>query len=329
MQLGSVGLLYLGCLFVAGCSGTQTTGGTGDGPNPSATIEPLTEGDPDLEKAKALIAQEKYADAIPLLEKVVAADPKNAEAIGTLGLAYDVTGKIDEAEKHYKQALAIDPKLIGALQNLGALYVNMDPPKAAEAVELLRKAHELDPPNVPIIRNLALAYSMLDEVEKSSKAYEAALKLADDPTVHYEYGTMLLRAKKTDEGLAELKKAVAGSDDPTLLASVANTFGMVKSFDLCVSTLDKAIAKKPDAKFYMGRGECKHAQKNEQAANADFVEALKLEPQSPQGHFYLAMSLIELKKNDEAKAELKKVCDLDASSKACENAKKVQKKNGW
>ena len=37
----------------------------------------------------------------------------------------------------------------------------------------------------------------------------------------------------------------------------------------------------------------------------------------------------ERRETDEAKAELKKVCELDASSKACDNAKKVQKKNGW
>lgn len=319
----------LGLVFAVGCSATQTAGSTGEGPEPSATIEPLSDGDPDLEKAKALIEQQKYADAIPVLEKVVARDPKNAEALGTLGLAYDATGKLDDAEKHYKQALALDPKLVGALQNLGALYVNMDPPKATEAVELLRKAHEVDPGSVPIIRNLALAYAELGDVEKSSKAYEAALKLSDEGAIHYEYAAMLLGAKKSSEALEELKKAAAKTDDPAILASIANTFGMAKAFDQCVATLDKAIAKTPDAKFYMGRGECKHAQKDEKAANADFQKALELDPKSAQGHFYMAMSLIELKKTDEAKAELKKVCELDASSKACDNAKKVQKKNGW
>lgn len=329
VQFGAVGLLYLGCLFGAGCSGTQTSGSTGDGPAGSSTIEPLTEGDLELEQAKRLIEQQKYAEAIPLLEKAIARDPKNAEAIGTLGLAYDVTGKLPEAEKHYKQALAIDPKLVGALQNLGALYVNMDPPKPTEAVELLRKAHEINAGDVPIIRNLALAYSLLEDFDKSARAYDAALKLSDDGAIHYEYGTMLLVAKKVPEGVAELKLAASKTDDPVVLASIANTFGIARSFDLCVTTLDKVIAKKPDAKILMGRGQCKHELKDEKGANADFQEAVKLDPQSAQGHFYLGMSLLELKKTDEAKSALKKVCELDAASKACDNAKKVAKKNGW
>lgn len=337
VQLASVKLMHRGCvcgalvaaLLVTACSGTQTTAGTGDGPAGTSTIEPLTEGDPDVAQARGLIEQQKHAEAIPLLERALAKDPKDAEVEGMLGLAYDATGKFPEAEKHYKAALALDPKLSRVLQNLGALYISMDPPKAKEAVDLLRRAYEAEPNNVDAIRNLALAYSMLEEFDKSAKAYDAALKLSDDGAIHYEYGTMLLVAKKIPEGVAELKIAAAKTDDPVVLASIANTFGIAKSFDLCVSTLDKVIAKKPEAKLLMGRGQCKHELKQEKEANADFQEAAKLDPKSAQAQFYLGMSLIELKKTDEAKAALQKVCELDAESKACDNAKKVRKKNGW
>lgn len=333
LQFGSMMLLMLGCVTgvsLAACSGTQTAGATGD-PTGTATIEPLTEGDPELEKAKGLIANEKYEDAIPVLEKVVARDPKNAEAIAMLGLALDALGKTAEAEKRYKEALALDPKLGRVSQNLAALYINATPPKAAEAVPLLKQALETEPNNVDAIRNLALAYALLGETEKSSKAYEAAIKVKpeDEATIRYEYGSMLLGAKKSAEGLEQLKLSMAKSDDPALLASVANTFGMAKAFDQCVAALDKAITKGPDAKWFMGRGECKHGLKDEKGASADFQEAVKLDPKSPQAHFYMAMSLIELKKMDDAKAELKQVCELGPESKACANAQKVAKKNNW
>ena len=42
-------------------------------------------------------------------ERIVEIDPRNAKAHNNLAVAYEALGKPDEAERHYKLALEIDP----------------------------------------------------------------------------------------------------------------------------------------------------------------------------------------------------------------------------
>ena len=47
---------------------------------------------------------------------------KNVEALKTLGTALTYSGRIDEAIRAYKKALALSPRDANAINNLGALY---------------------------------------------------------------------------------------------------------------------------------------------------------------------------------------------------------------
>jgi Flp pilus assembly protein TadD len=48
-------------------------------------------------KAEKKVKAEQYADAIPMLEKVIKQDPKNANALNYLGYSYRKTGHPDKA----------------------------------------------------------------------------------------------------------------------------------------------------------------------------------------------------------------------------------------
>jgi len=94
--------------------------------------------DPAYAQAKQLVEDGKYADAIPLLEKVVAADAKNADALNYLGYSNRQLGNTDAALAHYQAALALDPKHRGANEYLGELYLKLgDLPKAQERLDVL------------------------------------------------------------------------------------------------------------------------------------------------------------------------------------------------
>lgn len=64
-----------------------------------------------LEGGWAAIAQGRTALAITLLEPYVKANPKNAKAREFLGRAYIGDGRLDDAERELKAALALDPRL--------------------------------------------------------------------------------------------------------------------------------------------------------------------------------------------------------------------------
>lgn len=72
-----------------------------------------------------------YTKAVPLLQKAIADNPKDADANNLLGYSYRKLGDQKAAFMYYQRALAIEPNNRGANEYLGELYVEMhDLPKA-------------------------------------------------------------------------------------------------------------------------------------------------------------------------------------------------------
>jgi Flp pilus assembly protein TadD len=97
--------------------------------------------DPNFAAAKQMIDDGKYAEAIPLLEKVVAADEENADAFNYLGYSHRQLGNHDAALTHYQAALGLEPSHRGANEYLGELYLTLGQlEKAEERLEVLDSA---------------------------------------------------------------------------------------------------------------------------------------------------------------------------------------------
>jgi len=80
-------------------------------------------GDPDFAKAKAMVEAKDYKGAIPLLQQVVVKDAKNADAFNLLGFATRKSGDAQGSLQYYTQALALDPKHVGAHEYVGQAYL--------------------------------------------------------------------------------------------------------------------------------------------------------------------------------------------------------------
>src|SRR5690606_37865213 len=124
----------------------------------------------------------------------------------------------------------------------------------------------------------------------------------------------LIASGATDKGLAELDK-LAGSESVEVLASVADQYGRAKAFDRCASTLDRALGKQQAAELFVKRGLCKHDNKDEAGAKADFEKAIELEPTSAKGYYYLGQSLKAMKDKKGAKKAFQKVIELEPNGK--------------
>lgn len=113
-------------------------GGGADSPKPAAAAVPA---DPAFAQAKAMVDQKNYAGAIPLLQQVVQRNPRNADAYNLLGYSTRASGNPSGSLQYYQQALAIDPKHLGAHEYLGEAYLMLDRP--AEADQMLARLDSL------------------------------------------------------------------------------------------------------------------------------------------------------------------------------------------
>lgn len=87
----------------------------------------------DYSAALKLIHQERYADAMPYLDKAVAQHPHNADILNYLGYTHRMVGDYPGSLAWYQKALAEDPDHKGAHEYLGELYLNMRDVASARA----------------------------------------------------------------------------------------------------------------------------------------------------------------------------------------------------
>lgn len=77
------------------------------------------------QRAIALINAGRPDGAIPLLERAVAAQPRDAEMLGNLGYAYLLTGRHERASARLQAALDLAPSRSATWLNLGQTYAEL------------------------------------------------------------------------------------------------------------------------------------------------------------------------------------------------------------
>jgi predicted Zn-dependent protease len=93
---------------------------------------PAAAANPDYTRAKTMIEAKNYKAALPILQQVVAKDPKNADAFTLLGYATRKSGDPNGSLQYYNTALSLDPKHIGAHEYIGEAYLMLDRPQEAD-----------------------------------------------------------------------------------------------------------------------------------------------------------------------------------------------------
>src|SRR5215469_14030084 len=99
-------------------------GGGGGGGGEGGDHESKAQTSPDkqaLAAAERLNRAGKYAEALPLLNQVLASEPKNADALNELGYANRRLGDQKTALLYYEKALSVDDVHRGANEYLGEL----------------------------------------------------------------------------------------------------------------------------------------------------------------------------------------------------------------
>lgn len=154
----SLAVSLAGPAWAAGGGGGGGGGGSGGGSSPGAKSA-------EISKAEKLIEDEKWDEAIAVLDKAAASDGDNADVYNWLGYAERNRGNTDAAFRHYARALSIDPKHRGAHEYVGEAYLMVDDlAKAKEHLATLAK----------LCRSKCEEYKDLKEHVKEYEARHAA-----------------------------------------------------------------------------------------------------------------------------------------------------------
>ncbi len=93
---------------------------------------PFAQRSPEFTTAERAVKAGRYDAAIPLFQKVIEADPGDANAYNYLGFSHRKLGRYETALAFYHKALKLDPDHRGAREYLGELYLELGDVKKAE-----------------------------------------------------------------------------------------------------------------------------------------------------------------------------------------------------
>ena len=136
-----------------------------------------------------LLQLHRYGEAVESLSKALALvgaapslgpDLPTAESLHVLlGKALRELGRTRVAEAHFRRALALDPRNMGALEQVAASEFGRK--RYRKALELYRRQLEIDPGKASTHANIGAALYLLDRTEEAIRSLERALAL--DPTL--------------------------------------------------------------------------------------------------------------------------------------------------
>lgn len=166
-----------------------------------------------LAAAQSLQRVERYADSIPMLERLVARQPDSAVAHFLLGAAYDRTGKRSQALPELRRVLAIDPDFHAALNYLG--YALAEAKESLdEALSLVEKAVALEPDNGAYVDSLGWTYYQLGRHEQARGYLERAARLEpSDATLQEHLGDVYVALGQNDRAREAYGRALELGDD--------------------------------------------------------------------------------------------------------------------
>ncbi|HXE55585.1 MAG TPA: tetratricopeptide repeat protein, partial [Tepidisphaeraceae bacterium] len=181
------------------------------------------------------------------------------------------------AEHQYRDILLHDPGHVGALRMLGLLLATGG--RASEAIELLRRATQLQPA---------------------------------DPELHYNLAKVLKQTGEWDASIGEYRQAIALRPQfPQALNNLGNALQEKGNHQDALEVYHTALMQRPnypEAHFNLGR--LLHEMDQTDEAIAEYQRAIALRPQYPEAHNNLALALMAQQHIDEAIAAFREAIRL-------------------
>jgi tetratricopeptide (TPR) repeat protein len=170
---------------------------------------------PVIERASALFAAGEYRAAIPVLERILAADAHNLDAALRLATAHSILGEADQAIAAFRVAAAIAPQSQDVRTYLALHYART--PEWPRAIPLLEAIVAESPGRLTAVDALAglelrQGREAMDRGDTAAAiaAFERARQLSPSTFANdLELGVLYLAARRFEDARAALDRALA------------------------------------------------------------------------------------------------------------------------
>ncbi len=161
-----------------------------------------------LDRASGLFVEERYAEVVPLLERILASDPGNLDAVLRLATARSALGQERQALAAFQRARELAPDSQDVRAYLGLHHVRAR--RWDEAAPLLERVVAESPERLPALEGLALVREAqgrpAEALELRQRAY--ALRTPTGPECAH-VGLLAMAVRQTPAALEWLERARA------------------------------------------------------------------------------------------------------------------------
>ncbi len=150
----------------------------------------------------------RLAEAERGYRQVLALNPDHPDAHNNLGHVLLALGRIDKAEYHYRRTLELGPGSVVTHNNLGNVQFRTG--RIDEAVHSYRRALELSSGIAEIHNNLAIALCKLERLGEAEQSYRKALSInPGSASTHNDLGALLAGLRRVPEAENCYRRALA------------------------------------------------------------------------------------------------------------------------
>ena len=269
-----------------------------------------------LAEAAEAIGQGDLSAAESLLNSVLVASPRDADALNLLGVVRAQEKNSVEAERMFRLAREVAPTHVGVQLNLGKLLLNTN--RTSEALQILQAAHRLAPDRADINLQLATLHANAGDYQTAlpylrliphsaapddyfglllrsliglnrlAEARELAGEVSEHsfskPEVQAEFGLLLAKGGLSDEALTFLEAARRKTPESfPVLYGLGIINAALKRYDKAELYLAEALKTKPaEVTTLRALANVSRATGNLEKSLALLVEARRIAPNSPQ-----------------------------------------------
>lgn len=217
----------------------------------------------------------RTAEAVVEYKRALAVDPKHAKAHNNLALALVELGELDEAASHFAASLAIEPKA-EIHSDLGFVLARLGRTKEADAQ--YREALALDPDCASAHLNLAVAAVQSGDLAGAEVHYRQALPGRDTAETRNGLGFVLARQGRTDEAIAEFRKAISADSKFTpAYNNLADALAREGKLEEAADYYRRSLAQRPNPAGFNALGGVLRQLGREDEAEEQFSKAKSLQ----------------------------------------------------